>query len=217
MYVCICNCKNYVLYCIWVCMVFRRHEWTWSVREVQTQWISRPVRMVGGAGGLSMNTVCPVLVLVHTLPSPQPCTLTLWIGWCDLMACTEREWERDRLGIYTLHSYTVDRLQTHTHRSHCLLRRELIIGPFILSLEKKMCAWINVLYCYYYYRMCFRWGLVTLPLPYLALTTHTRIRVRQLEDSEVWPRWWALDNVYIGRCLQGCNGRGLCQPEGECR
>ncbi|KAG7169873.1 Reelin-like, partial [Homarus americanus] len=62
-----------------------------------------------------------------------------------------------------------------------------------------------------------RWGLVTLPLPYVSLTPNTRLRVRQLEDNEsVRPKWWALDNVYIGRCPRGCNGRGLCQPTGHC-
>ncbi|XP_045618804.2 reelin [Procambarus clarkii] len=63
-----------------------------------------------------------------------------------------------------------------------------------------------------------RWGLVTLPLPYISLTPNTRLRVRQLDDDKgAKPRWWALDNVYIGRCPQGCNGRGLCQPEGRCK
>ncbi|KAK8377791.1 hypothetical protein O3P69_014024 [Scylla paramamosain] len=63
-----------------------------------------------------------------------------------------------------------------------------------------------------------RWGLVTLPLPYISLTPHTRLRVKQLEDnrgSSDHP--WAIDNVYIGRCAQGCSGRGLCQPGGVCK
>nr|XP_053635022.1 reelin-like [Cherax quadricarinatus] len=63
-----------------------------------------------------------------------------------------------------------------------------------------------------------RWGLVTLPLPYVSLTPNSRLRVRQLEDNEgVRPRWWALDNVYVGRCAQGCSGRGLCQASGDCK
>ncbi|KAG0709950.1 Reelin [Chionoecetes opilio] len=63
-----------------------------------------------------------------------------------------------------------------------------------------------------------RWGLVTLPLPYVSLTPHTRLRVRQLDDLEgISDHPWAIDNVFIGRCAQGCNGRGLCQPGNGCK
>ncbi|XP_071551543.1 LOW QUALITY PROTEIN: reelin-like [Panulirus ornatus] len=66
-----------------------------------------------------------------------------------------------------------------------------------------------------------RWSLVTLPLPYMSLTSNTRLRVRQVaaeeEEAAGASRWWALDNVFIGQCRQGCSGRGLCQPDGGCK
>ncbi|XP_050716652.1 reelin-like isoform X2 [Eriocheir sinensis] len=63
-----------------------------------------------------------------------------------------------------------------------------------------------------------RWGLVTLPLPYISLTARTRFRIRQLEDNTLsGSQSWAIDNVYIGKCVQGCSGRGLCQLDGNCK
>nr|XP_027207244.1 reelin-like [Penaeus vannamei] len=61
------------------------------------------------------------------------------------------------------------------------------------------------------------WGLVTLPLPYPALTPHTRLRVRQATGHSKEDTVWALDNVFVGRCLRGCSGRGLCQRDGRCK
>ncbi|XP_076045051.1 reelin-like isoform X2 [Oratosquilla oratoria] len=60
-----------------------------------------------------------------------------------------------------------------------------------------------------------RWGLVTIPFPYAAMTPQTRLRMRQVNGGTNTA--WAVDNVFVGRCPQGCNGRGFCQPEGHCK
>ncbi|XP_070192277.1 reelin-like isoform X2 [Littorina saxatilis] len=53
------------------------------------------------------------------------------------------------------------------------------------------------------------WQRITLPLPYYALTPHTRFRFLQTAGQE-----WALDDVYIGNCPERCNGHGRCTAEG---
>ncbi|KAK7028240.1 hypothetical protein SK128_005967, partial [Halocaridina rubra] len=60
------------------------------------------------------------------------------------------------------------------------------------------------------------WGLVTLPLPYFSLTSHTQFRFRTILGPNDTLSSWAVDNVYIGTCNMGCSGRGLCQSDGTC-
>ncbi|CAL4063823.1 unnamed protein product, partial [Meganyctiphanes norvegica] len=62
-----------------------------------------------------------------------------------------------------------------------------------------------------------RWGMVTLPLPYGSLTSTSRIRLKQLSHPGATDEIWALDNIFIGVCPKGCNGRGLCQTNQHCK
>ncbi|KAJ8301142.1 hypothetical protein KUTeg_020129 [Tegillarca granosa] len=55
------------------------------------------------------------------------------------------------------------------------------------------------------------WKRVTYPAPYSTMLPHVRFRWSQLSDGT--PNW-ALDNVYIGDCTDGCSGHGKCSQEG---
>ncbi|XP_052779173.1 reelin-like isoform X2 [Mya arenaria] len=58
-----------------------------------------------------------------------------------------------------------------------------------------------------------RWYRYTTPVPYAVMVPHVRFRWHETSSNE--PNW-ALDNVYIGDCPEGCNGHGKCL-EGTCR
>ncbi|KAL4226959.1 hypothetical protein ACF0H5_014936 [Mactra antiquata] len=52
------------------------------------------------------------------------------------------------------------------------------------------------------------WKRFTAPLPYAALVPS--VRFRWLKTSKDDPNW-ALDDVFFGTCVEGCNGHGKCQ------
>ncbi|XP_060065663.1 reelin-like [Ylistrum balloti] len=58
------------------------------------------------------------------------------------------------------------------------------------------------------------WKQVTMPVPYAAMVPHVRFRWIQTLDGAA-PNW-AIDNVYIGDCPEGCQGHGMC-TDGTCR
>ncbi|XP_021361182.1 reelin-like [Mizuhopecten yessoensis] len=58
------------------------------------------------------------------------------------------------------------------------------------------------------------WKMVTMPVPYVAMVPHVRLRWIQAQDGAA-PNW-AIDNVYIGDCPEGCQGHGVC-TDGTCR
>ncbi|KAH3880980.1 hypothetical protein DPMN_004902 [Dreissena polymorpha] len=57
-----------------------------------------------------------------------------------------------------------------------------------------------------------RWRRFTTPLPYAAMVPVVRFRWEKTSSDD--PNW-ALDNVYIGTCKEGCNGHGACL-DGKC-
>lgn len=75
-----------------------------------------------------------------------------------------------------------------------------------INIEKG--KFINQIYCSH------SWTRITLPIPVSALASHTRFRWRQL--SAIGHSGWAIDNLYIGYCAEGCNGHGYCSNTG-CR
>ncbi|KAF2349206.1 EGF-like domain [Trinorchestia longiramus] len=63
------------------------------------------------------------------------------------------------------------------------------------------------------------WEVVTVPLPYHSLTPHTRLRLSLHPDASgrLSTAAWAVDDVFVGACEEGCSGRGLCLEGGACR
>ncbi|XP_054717283.1 reelin-like [Uloborus diversus] len=59
------------------------------------------------------------------------------------------------------------------------------------------------------------WNKVSYPLPYPALVDGVRFRIRQ--RGKYSASNWAIDDVYIGMCPNGCSGHGKCSKSGcEC-
>ncbi|XP_023933533.1 reelin-like [Lingula anatina] len=56
------------------------------------------------------------------------------------------------------------------------------------------------------------WQRVTVPLPYAALTSTTRLRWRQV--GGLGQVHWGIDTVFIGPCSKGCGGHGYCKESG---
>ncbi|XP_014667119.1 PREDICTED: reelin-like [Priapulus caudatus] len=55
------------------------------------------------------------------------------------------------------------------------------------------------------------WTIVTMPLPYAALTDSVRFMWRGDKRTN---QSWAIDDVYIGACPAGCSGHGACTAQG---
>lgn len=58
------------------------------------------------------------------------------------------------------------------------------------------------------------WKQVTMPVPYVAMVPH--VRFRWIQTPEGTAPNWAIDNVYIGDCPEGCQNHGVC-TDGTCR
>ncbi|GIY14306.1 reelin [Caerostris extrusa] len=56
------------------------------------------------------------------------------------------------------------------------------------------------------------WNKVSYPIPYAALVTGVRFRVKQ--SGKYTASNWAIDDVYIGECPNGCSGHGKCTNSG---